>query len=61
MCKHLLTLKVLKVFKFKSHSMFGPIWSSSGVKIYLMRKPLVFFVVAAIACVGSSDARARVL
>jgi hypothetical protein len=60
MCKHLLTLKLLKASEFKSHNMFRPIWPSSGVKIYLMRKPLLF-VVAVIACVGPSDARARVL
>jgi hypothetical protein len=54
MCKYLLTVEVLKNFKFKGHNMYQAIWPSSGVKIYLMRKAL--FVVAAIACVGLSDA-----
>jgi hypothetical protein len=56
MCKHLLTLKVVKFQQFKSHNMFWTMWPSSGVKkhVYLMRK-LLLLVVAAIACVGPSD------
>jgi hypothetical protein len=42
--------KSFKVFKFKIRSIFRSIWPSSGVKIYLMRKPLLFVVAAAIAC-----------
>jgi hypothetical protein len=37
--------------------MFWPIWPSSDVKIYLMRKPLLF-VAAAVECVGPSDVHA---
>jgi hypothetical protein len=48
-------VQIFKIFKFKTHNMFRPIWPTSGVKIYLMRKPLLY-VVAAIAYVGPSDA-----
>jgi hypothetical protein len=46
--------KVLNGFKFKSHYMFRAISPLSGVKVYLIRKPLLF-VVAAIACEDPSD------
>jgi hypothetical protein len=50
----LINFKSYEVFKFKSHTMFRPIWTSSGVNIYVTRKPLLF-VVPAITCVGPSD------
>jgi hypothetical protein len=37
--------------------MFRQIWPSSGVRIYLMGK-LLLSVVAAVTCVGPSDAHA---
>jgi hypothetical protein len=49
-----INFKSFKVFtKFKSHNMFRTICLSTGVKIYLMRKALLF--VAAMTCVGPSD------
>jgi hypothetical protein len=49
-CKYLSTSKVLKFLVFKGHSMFRPIWPSSGVKKNIYLISLFHEETAAICC-----------